>query len=274
MAEPTWQESLPEELRDAPYIGKAESASDAMQKLVHAAKLVGTSIRIPGEDASEEDRAAFMAKLADVPGVAQLPLSDDSDGLNALLGKLGKPEDVAGYKLPEIADFEWDTKLSDDLRAYALEAGLTDRQFSTFAKKIAEQEQSASQDADQSLADARASLRQDWGETLEERESLIRGWMDKSEAPASLKELLNDRNLPVDTMNWLYNTAKQFKGEINPVSQDGSSPAPMHTQAEARDRMQKILGDLMQMRETDPRYRDLQQQLVQMQKVASGPEAA
>jgi len=269
-----WKEGLPEQLRDAPFIGKAENLDDAVAKLVHAAKLVGTSIRIPGSDASDDDKAAFFDKLKDIEGVTRMPLSDDEDGYNEVLTKLGKPAEYTEYKLPEIADFEWDDTVGSDLRKYALEAGMTKKQFNTFAKKIGEQEMAAGLESSQALDDVRKALRSDWGDTLEEREDMIRGWMDKSDAPEHLRDALNDRNLPVDTMNWLYKTAQQFKGEVTPVKRDGSSNDPGVTPAEAREKIPTIIQDLMQLKDSDPRYRDLQKKLVQYQKLANPPQAA
>ena len=94
------------------------------------------------------------------------------------------------------------------------------------AKQIAEQEKTAELQSAQEIDDTRKALRLDWGDTLEERESLVRGWMEKSEAPDNLKELMTKRELPVETMNWLYNTAKQFKSDVTPISSDGSTPTP------------------------------------------------
>lgn len=269
-----WLDSLPEPLREAPFIGKAESLDDAVSKLAHAAKLVGTSVRIPGVEDPQEDKEAFYAKLAEIEGVTRLPLMDDEEGLNKLLSKLGKPEDVAGYQLPEVADFEWDSKIGDDLRAYALEAGLTATQFKNFAAKIAQQELDASQSTQTSLEEARKALRVDWGDTLEERESLIRGWMDKSGAPESLRTLLDDRSLDIETMNWLHNTAKQFKGEVNPISKDGPSATPRIDPAEARQRIAQTLQDLTNMAPTDPRYKDLNNKLIEYHRLANSGQAA
>lgn len=268
MSEDNWLESLPAELRDAPYLAKAESPQDALGKLQHAAKLVGTSVRIPGEDASEDDRATFYAKMAEIDGVARLPTHDDIDGVMTLLAKLGYPEEHTGYKLPEISDFEWDSSTGEDLRKYAHKAGMTPGQFTAFATQIAEREALSATTAKSELEDSQKALRTDWGDTLEDREALIRGWMEKSEAPESLRTMLNDRNLDLETMNWLHQTAKQFKGEVTPVSKDGNSPTPTMTPGQAGEKMDKILSDLSSMRDSHPRYRELQQELVAVQRLA------
>ena len=122
--------------------------------------------------------------------------------------------------------------------------------------------------------EARKALRLDWGDTLEAREALIRGWMDKSEAPAFLREQLDGGNLPLDTMNWLHGIAKQFKGEVNPISKDGQQPKPTIDPAEAREKIQATLRDLTSMSPVDPRYADLNKKLVEYHRLANAGSAA
>ena len=269
-----WIQALPEQLRDAPFLGKASSPEDAVAKLAHAAKLVGTSIRIPGEDATDDDRAAFYNKLAEVPGVAKLPLSDDEDGLAAILAKLGAPDTPDGYKPPELEGFEWDQATFENLRKYAKDAGMTTRQFDKFARQLAQEQLANSQASANARDEARKALRLDWGDTLEAREALIRGWMDKSEAPAFLREQLDGGNLPLETMNWLHSIAKQFKGEVNPISKDGQQPRPTIDPAEAREKIQATLRDLTSMSPVDPRYADLNKKLVEYHRLANAGSAA
>ena len=272
--EEKWQDALPEALRDAPYLGKAESVEDAVGKLAHAAKINGTSIRIPDSTASEDDRAAFMAKLSEIEGVTQLPMSDDEEGLNALLTKLGKPDDVAGYELPELPDFTWDTGVSDDLRRYALEAGMTKKQFAAFATNFGKQQFDNKLTSETAAADAKRLLREAWGEAQPERESLIRGYLEHSQAPDALKTSLNDGKLDLNTMNWLHEVAKQFKGDVTPIHQDGKSPTPTMTTQEAQEAIPVLLSDMSGMRQSDPRYAGMQQKLIELHRLAKPGQAA
>ena len=269
-----WQDALPEELRDAPYIGKAENVADALAKIQHAAKLVGTSIRIPGEGASDDDRAAFYTKVAEVDGIARMPLSDDEEGLKALMAKLGTPEDTTEYKLPELDDFTWAEATSKQLKEYAAEAGMTVKQFTKLATKVAAQEQATTLEANTATDNTRKELRIDWGDTLEEREGLIRGWMELSKAPEQLRKQFEERNLDLPTMNWLNSIAKQFKGDVSPISKDGTTPSPLMDPVEAKTAMTGVLTDLTGMREDNPQYQPLKDKLVALQRLASGTRAA
>jgi hypothetical protein len=270
-----WRDSLPEQLRDAPFIGKAESIDDAIGKLAHAAKLVGTSVRIPGEDASEEDRNAFYDKLKDIPGVARLPLPDDVDGLNDLLSKLGRPEEPSKYDAPEIENFEWDDNMLRDLRTYAHEAGMTHTQFKVLAAKIAEQEINADKSTSAERQAEREKLKTDWGDAVEGRENLIRGWLEQSGAPKSMVDLLDNHSLPADTVKWLYDTASQFEDTTNPISKDRSESSPTTvTPEQARARIQEILANPAYFNATDPRHKDIVNDMLKYQRLANPNQAA
>ena len=255
-------------------IGKAESLEDAVGKLVHAAKVNGTSIKIPDSTASEEDMAAFMKKVTEIDGVMTMPLSDDEEGMKGLMSKLGTPAEAADYKLPELDGFTWNNDQADTLRKYALEAGMTKGQFEKFANNVAKQEQETGITAETALSDIRKAVRDDWGEATDERTALIRGYLKLSDAPANLLAGLDGKNLDVTTMNWLHEVAKQFKGDVTPISDDGGSPTPTVTRQEALEAIPKILGDLTGMRETDPRYKGLQMKFVDMQRLANPEQAA
>jgi len=268
-----WRSSLPEPLRDAPFIGKANDLDDAVGKLAHAAKLVGTSIRIPGEDASDEDKVRFYEKLSEVPGVARLPDPNSAEDMAKLLAKLGAPDEPQKYKMPEVDDFEWDEDVANDLRRYAQQAGMTPVQFEIFSKQIAEQERNADSESQREMEEQRKQLRLDWGETLESRENLIRGWLNKSEAPESMRELLDNRSLPLDTMNWLLSVAEQFKGDVSPVSKDAPQE-PELDPTSAREEISKILNDPAYFNAADPRHKDLVNKMVKMQRLANPKQAA
>ena len=267
-------ESLPEQLREAPWLKDAETADEAVAKLAHAAKLVGTSVRIPEADAADDVKDQFYQKLSEIDGVARLPLHDDIDGVVGLLKKLGYPEDHTGYSLPEVDDFTWDESMGESLRQYAHKAGMTPGQFDAFAKQIAGQEAEASLLSETEKNDARKALRMDWGDTLEERESLIRGWMEHSNAPDSMKTLLADKNLPPDTMNWLLSVANQFKDVVSPLTADGKGGPTALTPVEAQIEISKVLTDMTDMRDSDPRYQPLKEKLVTLHRLAKPGQAA
>lgn len=86
-----WRETLPAEIKAHPVLQKYKTNVDAIKGLVDAQKLIGKEkIPLPGKDATDEDWAEVW-------------------------NRLGRPETVDGYKLPE------DVKLAEGM---SLDAGM------------------------------------------------------------------------------------------------------------------------------------------------------
>jgi hypothetical protein len=269
-----WLDALPEQLRSAPFIGKAADMDDALGKLAHAAQYMGQAIKKPAHDASQEDMDAFYAKFNDVPGMAILPGLDDIDAQVALLEKLGAPTEATGYDLPALEQFEWDEDIGSDLKKYAKEAGMTKAQFNKFATLIGTQEQQVASTSTTEREASRKELRDTWGEALTEREDMIRGWMDKSNAPEEMVELLNDKNLPLPTMEWLLSVAGQFKSDVTPISKDGPNHTPALAPTQARARIDEILRHPAYFDAASPLHKDMVNEMLKMQGLANPAQSA
>lgn len=265
-----WLESLPEPLREAPFIGKAASLDDAVGKLAHAAQLLGTSVRIPGEDAKPEDVEAFFEKAASVPGLTRLPSPEDTEGLAAVLAKLGAPGDAKEYELPEVSDFEWGDEVSSALRESAQKAGLTKAQFKQLAEAIGENERNAAVTANSQAQQEQEALKQEWGAAYDERVNEVTRWLDGSSAPAELREQAAAGGLTAATMNWLHDTAAQFKGDKAPAGSDGKGGESTLTPAQAKHEIQNVLANEAYFNPADPRHGDLKKKMVELHRLANG----
>lgn len=116
---------LSEDLVSQSNLKDFKTPDDLAKSYIELQRLVGSSVRIPGEDASPEAKQEFLNKIKDIDGVI---LQGDEN----LYSKLGRPEEPTGYEisiedsihevLPDI-DVE-----VDDFRAIAHEIGLTQDQ--------------------------------------------------------------------------------------------------------------------------------------------------
>lgn len=103
--EAAWLSSVPENLRGNEAFKGIEKSSDAWQQFVDMKVNSETAVQIPGESATDEDRAAF-------------------------LNKLGRPENAVDYtitkpdSLPE--DMPYDDKMADVFKGVFHEIGLSD----------------------------------------------------------------------------------------------------------------------------------------------------
>lgn len=197
-------QSLPEDLRTNETLGKFKDVSGLAKSYVEVEKMLGNTVRIPGEDAGDDARNKFYEKITSVPGVARIPGDDaDENARNAFFAKLGRPESPDGYKY----DFEGDLKgLQPDQEGHkeflktAHAAGLTqtqtkqllDHYYGNVLKTVSEQTRANEEGL--------KSLKENYGDAYNERLSAAKETADQlAEKYPQLKDLTDDpvhRNNP------------------------------------------------------------------------------
>lgn len=207
----TWQNDLPELLREAPFIAKAKDPEEALQQIRNAAKLQGQGLHIPTENAGEEAIEGFYETLqTKVPDVVRIK-GDDLDSFKQLGSRIGIPESVEDYTLPE---GEWDADLTKKLGEMALDMGMTKAQFRRFMEQSQESQNASAEAAADAKAEDLKSLRGEWGEAYDQRLTMIKNWMKESDSP------LDAENMNSEQLKWAYNIAEQFSGDPSPASGD------------------------------------------------------
>ncbi len=85
-----WRMSLPPELRENPTIKDTPSVETLAKRLVDTKSMLGNSIRVPGPDASEEDRQKFLNTLLEKDvGLMQRPDPTNDDSVMNTVRALG-----------------------------------------------------------------------------------------------------------------------------------------------------------------------------------------
>jgi hypothetical protein len=94
---------IPEDLRNEPSLKNIKDLGSLAKSYVSAQRMLGSSVRIPGPDASEEVKADFYNKVGSIPGVVKLPDPNDKASVDAFYEKLGRPKTADEYvvKVPE-----------------------------------------------------------------------------------------------------------------------------------------------------------------------------
>jgi hypothetical protein len=59
----TWMDDVPEEYRDEKTLSKYQSVGDLAKGHVHLSRMMGNSVKIPGEDSTDEERNDFYNKM-------------------------------------------------------------------------------------------------------------------------------------------------------------------------------------------------------------------
>lgn len=204
--------------------------NDVVKSYVNLERMVGNSVRIPGEDASEEAKKEFYEKLKDVDGVI---LKDSED----MYTKLGRPESAEGYNLQDLVDAEIAGAVPNlgqeisDFQKTAHEIGLSKEQ----AAKLLEMRMGTLKSANETWTAKReageAELRKMWGEDHDNRLAAAKNVakMYSEQYPDAMSELLNSQagNNPafINMLSELGRTFKETGHAGMQKAQFGTTPA-------------------------------------------------
>jgi hypothetical protein len=264
---------IPEGLRDAPYFkadseGNFRSMDQVRADLDNAAAWQGNSLRIPGPDASDEQKTEFMGKAVErIPGLMPVPIGEDVGEL--IYQKIGKPTEAEKYKFPEIEDSPFADETIGTMKARAFENNLTQTQFTKLVNdQLAVLQDSRAAD-DTMITQEQAVLQEEWGSAKDERMTDIANFLSNDEsAPPELAQAVKDGKVTAQYARWLYNLVERVSepGELN--GQPRGEPTP--TPAEAKARLNEINAQIIGMPETDPSYQHLYDQRLELAKAAFG----
>jgi len=257
-----WYGSMPEELQSAPFFKPLEDGShrtidQVVSDLTNAAAHMGNSLRMPGPDASDEDRMNFAMRAAEKnPMLMVRPNTEDAEAMESLLKTLGKPDEPSEYALPEEVEIAEDALVS--LRQKAHQYGMTKKQFESWVKDMHNESQESMQRQQDALEQDINGLKADWGDAMQSRLERIAGTLAKTGAPEYLTEALKNNKLPSTDIKWLYSLAESLGGEGQPLSQDTNHQDVM-TPDEARRQAREITRNPILKDPSHPEYRRLVQ---------------
>jgi len=206
----------------------------------------GSSLRIPGEDASAESRQEFNQRLIDdVPGVMLRPDFTVPEQAAEFYKSMGAPNEADGYQYtaPEGAgDFKTDDARISMFKDIALQNGLTKSQFSNIMNEIVASDVKDSTAMAAKAEEGMVSLRQEWGHAYDQNTQVAINIAKATGAPPGMQDALLSGNVGPDTMKWLHSLASKFGAEgQNLINKD---PAVYKsTPAEIQDQISDIMGN-------------------------------
>ena len=187
IVEPTesWHSGLSEEYRGNESLSQIPDIDTLAKSYLDAQQYAGGSIRIPSEEASEDDWTAFNAKLtAKVPTLLNLP-SDETEARNAMYARLGRPDTVDGYQV-EGAD--------PDFMQWAFDNGLSSAQVKSWQENTQGQTDQDSVDHDAQMQEANDLLKKEWGHAYDAKLSAAKNAV-MAYADAETQQFLQDSGL-------------------------------------------------------------------------------
>lgn len=186
--EVTWKDSVSEDYKD--LVKDYNTVDDLAKTLKSSQEMIGRSIRIPTEDASEEAKQEFYNKLKEVPGITRLPDPNDTEALNSFYNSLGRPESPDNYKID--VEEGVDPNTLNQFTELAHSIGLTNEQ----AAKLAQFESARYKDYEESIVEGRnkaeEALKAEWGQDYDNRllgaKEVLNVYKDKY--PEAINELV------------------------------------------------------------------------------------
>ena len=167
--EGSFLESITEELRTESSLQDIKDVNGLAKSYVSAQKMLGNSVRIPGSDASEQDRSEFLEKLQSVDGVIKAPDPDDAKSMEQLYNYLGRPQEATAYKaeVPEGIQLEEEGIVDFQKTAHSL--GLTQKQYEGVMGKYIETIAAMDEQEGQRVEHDTSLLKEKWGSEYNNR---------------------------------------------------------------------------------------------------------
>lgn len=186
-------DALPEDLRGNESLKDFKDVAGLAKSYVSAKSMLGSSIRIPGEDASDEARQEFYEKLQSIPGVTRLPDMDNPEAMADLFNKLGRPESPDKYNVELPEELGINSEMYSEFAKIAYEAGLTQEQVNkVMGFEVGRLKAEAEHMTEQREA-AVAALKQAWGADYDNRlagaKEAVKAYREKY--PEFVDELVN-----------------------------------------------------------------------------------
>jgi hypothetical protein len=238
---------LPVELADHASLKDFNDTASLAKSYIETKALVGASLRVPGPDATPEQKKAFIMGLHEkVPQVTFIPETPEERAVvePLLWNALGRPAKATEYSADgvDMAGVPLDLKVAQEA---ALKHGLTKAQFVERLKEAVQNHL----EHQQALKKNQDALKQEWGAAYEERVAAIVGTALKLENPIEEVESIRQGRLSPAQMKVWWKVTQALGGTGRAVGDQTTAPAkgtPAPGEAKA------LIEEAM----SDPSYRD------------------
>jgi hypothetical protein len=238
-----WYAGLVPEGTEVPEAVKNAADLPALISTVQELKAYqGDSLRIPGPEATVEDRTAFNAKLAErVPGVYYMPDPEDPAQIKALQRKMGAPEDGNGYTFTPPEGGSIDEAMTAQYRTWANDLDMTQAQADGIYKRFNEYTLGEIGAMKGTHNEAINGLKAEWGVTFPDKVKKIDHLVGKYADTEGFRAELQAGNVPPHILKMFSQMADGLLGEgMQMVGTGGDQPPPGLPPAEAAERAAEV----------------------------------
>jgi hypothetical protein len=227
-------DSLSEEVKENPTLAQYNSLEEALKGHIKTKSLVGSSIRVPGPDAGEEDTQAFYQKILDKDLNLMLkPDFSEPEQAKDFYNLYGKPGDAAQYKMPEGHTLAPDVE--SELREMSFSAHMNQEQFQNLVTGMDGRNQQLQENTKGQYDESMESLRGKWGMAFEDRSTAAKE-INKEYYPDRLFD-----NLTASEREALYAISESLTGKGAQVAGQGDGQVAAVTPTEAREQAEEIM---------------------------------
>ena len=268
-----WKTGLPEGLSDAPFFKKATSLDDAVSALGAAAAHMGNSIRIPGEDASDEARSEFYSKILEkAPDLMPKPSEDNMDAFYRAAGRPNEASDYQ-YEAPEGREVPSDFAAFSEV---AHKYGLSQDQFSGILGEVLGAQWNDLDSMQETHLTEMKDLKSEWGMAYDDNMSAVKNFLRLTDAPDGIVDLLTSDAMSADEIRYFYNVAQATKSSTELSKQGPTTTPELMTPGEAQMKISEMLNNSEHpyWNSADPGHRRAIDRMLELQKMANPQKRA
>jgi len=250
-----WRDAVPDEYKE--HLKDVKDLGSLAKQYVDQQSFLGNSIRVPGEDASEDARREFQEKIIKhAPDLMFRPSEDDPESHKAFMRSIGVPEKAEDYKLdiPEGIDKSYEERV----REYGSRYGITNKALQQFVNDEQQRLQVIQQVQNEAQEKDIAALKEEWGDATPGKIENIKKLAKQAGFPDSFMSALENGKVasfwlkPMDKLVQAFGSVSEgqegfFQGDK--VGHD--------TPAELEAKIMEIEGNPVFRTPSDPRHKVL-----------------
>ncbi len=237
-----WRDVLPEDMRGNGVLETVKNISTLAKMAVDGRALASTALRIPSEDAKDEDKKAFRNDLMKkLPDLMYKPDLESQDSINEVMNTLGRPETVEGYQLPDIPDSIKES--ISGLTQKAHEVGLTNKQLGALTDTILTDYKTNSDQAYGQLEEQKQALKTEWGAAYDKKVETVAHFAKQTGFSEDFVSAINNGQVDVTNMKAFDNVIQGYEGGAVEIGRQPTNPDYIMTPGEADTQLNELMGN-------------------------------
>ena len=249
-----------------------KSDIDFVKNFKENESFLGRSIRVPGEDATDESRAQFYEKLAKAANGKLMPVPDreDKEAMESVYSSMGKPKESSEYSLPEVDGVKLSDDQVNDFREVAHQLNLPKDGFKDMMTGIMAKEGERLEAERIQRDNGKKQLETEWGQAYDGKMERIYTVINQTGAPTDVVDAIKAGKMGPESLKWLDAMAENLQGSKMEISGQAPTQQIGTTPAEAKEQAAELRDNIRSIRKSDPTYSAKLQKLQELTRLSMG----